>query len=62
MADNNTIARPYAQAVFELANESGDLDTWSGALGAAGDLMADGQVSTYLSDPMFSNEQRLSNS
>ena len=59
MADNNTVARPYAQAVFELADESGDLGTWSDALAAAGDLMADGQVTAYLSDPMFSNEQRL---
>jgi len=25
MADNNTVARPYAQAIFELANESGEL-------------------------------------
>ena len=33
MADNNTVARPYAQAVFELANESGDLGEWSESLG-----------------------------
>ena len=59
MADNNTIARPYAQAVFELANESGDLDTWSEALDLAGQLLADGQVATYLGDPAFNNEQRL---
>jgi F0F1-type ATP synthase delta subunit len=26
MADHNTIARPYAQAVFEIANEAGTLD------------------------------------
>jgi F-type H+-transporting ATPase subunit delta len=59
MADNNTIARPYAQAVFELANESGDLATWSEALDVAGQLMADGQAAEYLSDPAFNNEQRL---
>ena len=59
MADNNTIARPYAQAVFELANESGDLATWSEALDVASQLMADGQVAGYLSDPAFNDEQRL---
>jgi len=59
MADNNTIARPYAKAVFELASESGDLDTWSEALDLAGQLLADGQVATYLGDPAFNNEQRL---
>ncbi len=59
MADNNTIARPYAQAVFELANESGDLATWSEALDVASQLMADGQAAEYLGDPAFNNEQRL---
>ena len=59
MADNNTVARPYAQAVFELANASGDLDAWSSALDVAGELMADGQVAAYLGDPAFSNAQRL---
>lgn len=58
MADNNTIARPYAQAIFELAHESGELSTWSESLDAAGQLMADGQVVAYLSDPAFNNEQR----
>jgi F-type H+-transporting ATPase subunit delta len=59
MADNNTIARPYAQAVFELANESDDLAGWSKSLDVAGALLADGQVVAYLGDPAFSNEQRL---
>lgn len=59
MADNNTIARPYAQAVFELANEADDLAAWSNSLETAGALLADGQVVAYLSDPAFSNEQRL---
>ena len=59
MADNNTIARPYAQAVFELANEAGDLATWSEALEFASQFMADGQVAKYLGDPAFNNEQRL---
>ncbi len=59
MADNNTIARPYAQAVFELANEADDLAAWSSSLETAGALLADGQVVAYLSDPAFSNEQRL---
>jgi F-type H+-transporting ATPase subunit delta len=58
MADNNTIARPYAQAIFELAHESGELSAWSESLDAAGQLLADGQVVAYLSDPAFSNDQR----
>jgi F-type H+-transporting ATPase subunit delta len=59
MADNNTIARPYAQAVFDLAHEAGELAAWSESLDAAAQLSADGQIADYLSDPAFSNEQRL---
>jgi len=59
MADNNTIARPYAQAMFEIATDAGDLATWSAALDTAGQVMADGQVAEYLSDPKFSDRQRL---
>jgi F-type H+-transporting ATPase subunit delta len=58
MADHNTIARPYAQAVFELAHEAGELAAWSASLEAAGALLADGRVVAFLSDPHFSNEQR----
>lgn len=59
MADNNTTARPYAQAVFELAHEAGELEAWSASLDVAGQLLADGQVVQYLGDPAFTDEQRL---
>jgi F-type H+-transporting ATPase subunit delta len=59
MADNNTVARPYAQAAFELAHESDGLVAWSDALDVAGQLLADGQVAVYLGDPAFNNQQRL---
>ena len=32
MADNASIARPYAKAVFDLATETGNQDDWSNAL------------------------------
>jgi F-type H+-transporting ATPase subunit delta len=59
MADNNTIARPYAQAAFELANESGELKQWSDGLTIAGELLADGQVARFLTNPSLNNETRL---
>lgn len=59
MADNNTIARPYAQAVFELAEEADALKEWSDSLGIAGQLTADGEVAEFLANPAFSKEQRL---
>jgi len=59
MADNNTIARPYAEAVFELARDAKALDTWSQALGVARSLMADGTAARFLLRPALSNEERL---
>lgn len=59
MAENNTIARPYAQAVFELAHEAGELETWSASLATASALLADGTVVGYLGDPAFNDAQRL---
>ena len=59
MAENNTIARPYAQAVFETARDDRDLDAWSESLELASALLADGQVVAYLGDPAFNDTQRL---
>lgn len=59
MAEKHTIARPYAEAVFELAREAGALDAWSEALALAGDLMADGQVAGFLASPSLSDDERL---
>jgi F-type H+-transporting ATPase subunit delta len=59
MADNNTIARPYARAAFDLANEQGDLNAWSVALDAAKSVLADGRVVRFLANPALSDGQRL---
>lgn len=59
MADNITIARPYAQALFELANEAGELAAWSASLDTAGALFADSEVADYLSAPQLTDARRL---
>ena len=59
MADNNTIARPYARAAFELANEAGDLGKWSDALAGAALLLDDGQAAKFLDKPSLTADQRL---
>ncbi len=59
MADNNTIARPYARAAFELARDKGTLAKWSEALAAARDALADGQAARFLSHPALNDDQRL---
>ncbi|HSG59317.1 MAG TPA: F0F1 ATP synthase subunit delta [Woeseiaceae bacterium] len=59
MADKHTLARPYAQAVFDLAREAGELAGWSDSLDIARQLTADGRVAKYLGNPGLSDEQRL---
>lgn len=59
MADKNTIARPYAQALFELVRASGELPQWSATLDFARQLLGDGQVVDYLSNPQFSDARRF---
>lgn len=59
MADNNTIARPYAQAVFEVARADDALDRWHESLEIAGALLAHGEVADYLADPSLRDTRRL---
>ncbi len=59
MADNSTIARPYAKAAFEVARNTDALDELSRSLGIAKEIMADGQVVRFLADPALSDDDRL---
>ena len=51
MADNAAVARPYAQATFELAQEAGQLGDWSDALHAAATVVSDAQVAELIGAP-----------
>ena len=59
MADNNTVARPYAQAIFEVATADAGLGEWSESLATAGQLLRDRELVEYLGDPAFSDARRL---
>jgi F-type H+-transporting ATPase subunit delta len=59
VADNNTVARPYAQAAFEVAQESNALAELSESFAVAKALMEDGQVAEFLSAPAMTDEERL---
>ena len=59
MADNNTVARPYAQAAFEVAQENNALAELSESFAAAKELLGDGQVVEFLTTPSLTDEQRL---
>ncbi|MBF0255250.1 MAG: F0F1 ATP synthase subunit delta [Gammaproteobacteria bacterium] len=49
--DNQTIARPYARAIFELADAADSLDQWSEMLGFVQQVLADPQINRLLSNP-----------
>jgi F-type H+-transporting ATPase subunit delta len=51
MAEHGTVARPYAQAVFELAQAEGQLGQWADFLKLAAVLVTDPTVSRRLTSP-----------
>ena len=59
MADNNTIARPYARAMFRVAQENNALAEVSASLEVARELMSDGKVARFLGNPALTDDERL---
>lgn len=53
MAEPSTIARPYAEAAFRLADAEGKLAEWSAALANLAAVAADGRVRVAIGDPNF---------
>jgi F-type H+-transporting ATPase subunit delta len=51
MAEKVTLARPYARAAFEAAQEHKDFERWSQMLAAAATTVADQRVVKLLSSP-----------
>lgn len=54
MAEPSTIARPYAEAAFGLADAQGKLAEWSVALANLSAVAADARVRTAVGDPNLS--------
>lgn len=50
MQETNTLARPYAAAVFRLADESDQLDQWSEMLGFLAAVAEDERVKDLIAD------------
>lgn len=59
MADFGAIARPYARAVFEVANADGELAAWSDALAAAAAVLADDGARRHLASPQLGYDERV---
>lgn len=51
-------AKRYAKAVFELAQQDGDVEAWNRRLSRIRELFADDQVAAVLSNPTIATEQR----
>ena len=54
MAEPSTIARPYAEAAFRLADAQGKLAEWSSALANLAGVAADERVRVAVGDPNLS--------
>jgi len=58
MAEPTTVARPYAEAAFKIADEAGALARWSEMLAALAAVAADPRVRQAADDPQLSDAQR----
>jgi F-type H+-transporting ATPase subunit delta len=57
MAEKTTVARPYAQAVFALAQEQGDLKGWSDSLQLLAQIVSDAEMAVMLNNPSVTDDQ-----
>ena len=57
MAEPSTVARPYAEAAFRLADSTGALPKWSEMLGALALVARDERVQRAVADPNLSDAQ-----
>ncbi|MCG8535366.1 MAG: F0F1 ATP synthase subunit delta [Pseudomonadales bacterium] len=58
MAELTTVARPYAKAAFQFADENGSLDQWSDMLAFASAVSLDESVQAYLQNPQITSAQK----
>lgn len=57
MAEPESIARPYAKAIFEIARAGGDLDGWSEGLLLLAAIAADARVVDLAKHPEVAHDQ-----
>ena len=55
----STIAKPYAQAIFEIAAQNNSVLGWSDFLAAATVIMADKNTKTFIASPSKSKNQKF---
>ena len=57
MAENLTVARPYAEAAYKLARDANALDAWARALERLAAVAGDAGVRESLGDPRIATEK-----
>jgi F-type H+-transporting ATPase subunit delta len=57
MSELSTLARPYAEAAFRLAQGESDLAGWSSRIATLAAIVSDPQVAALISDPAVSVER-----
>jgi F-type H+-transporting ATPase subunit delta len=57
MAEAITIARPYANAVFNIANDKVKLKAWSELLAVFAQFVEDGEIAQMIASPSVTDEQ-----
>src|SRR5512145_417555 len=57
MAESVTIARPYAEALFRAAKESGNLAKWSGQVTLLAEVAANPEARAAIGDPNVAASQ-----
>jgi len=58
MAELITVARPYAKAAFQFADDNGALAEWSDMLAFAAAVSTDEAVSSFLNNPKITSAQK----
>ncbi len=58
MAELTTVARPYAKAAFQFADENNALEEWSAMLAFAAAVVRDEAFSSYLNNPKLTTAEQ----
>ena len=55
----STIAKPYAQAIFDIAEQDGSHSEWSDLLSTASVIMSDDATQAFVASPSTSKDQKI---
>jgi F-type H+-transporting ATPase subunit delta len=59
MAEKVTLARPYAEAIFESASQDNDVDSWSDVLGVLSQISQSKKVIEQVNNPELSDAEKV---